>query len=105
NALGLAYIHLAEADWDDAPQVPLEFRHALRKVFSGAIMVAGGYDQARASAIIHAGLADLVAFGRPFIANPDFPNRVRSGKAQAAFDPNTLFGGTAKGYTDYPALH
>ncbi len=101
--LGISYIHLAEADWDDAPQVPDEFRHELRKVFHGAVIVAGRYDQARAEAILAAGLADLVAFGRPFIANPDLPARLQQGWPLASFDSSRLFGGTAQGYSDYPA--
>lgn len=104
DALGIAYLHLSEADWDDAPQVPAAFRHQLRAAFSGAIVVAGGYDAARGSAIVAAGLADLVAFGRPFIANPDFPARLAGQQPLAAFDGNTLFGGDARGYTDYPPL-
>ena len=102
--LGIAYVHLSEADWDDAPQVPESFRHELRAVFSGAIIVAGGYDAARAEAIVDSRLADLVAFGRPFIANPDFPARVANGLPLASFDGSTLFGGDARGYSDYPAI-
>lgn len=102
NDLGIAYLHLSEADWDDAPQVPESFRHALRAAFKGALIVAGNYDAARGEAIVKSGLADLVAFGRPFIANPDFPARIAAGWPLAAFDGNTLFGGDERGYTDYP---
>ncbi|MBL8297801.1 MAG: alkene reductase [Rhodanobacteraceae bacterium] len=102
DALDIAYIHLAEADWDDAPQVPDSFRHALRTAFRGRLIVAGRYDQVRAEAILKAGLADLVAFGRPFIANPDLPRRLACGMALADFDPATLFGGDERGYLDYP---
>jgi N-ethylmaleimide reductase len=102
--LGIAYVHLSEADWDDAPQVPESFRHELRAEFSGAIIVAGGYDAARAEAIVDSRLADLVAFGRPFIANPDFPARIANGLPLASFDGSTLFGGDAQGYSDYPAI-
>lgn len=104
NQLNLAYIHLAEADWDDAPQTPLAFRQALRQAYSGAIIVAGGYSQQRAQQRCEDGLTDLVAFGRPFIANPDLPHRMRIGAPLEAFDPETLFGGDARGYTDYPGL-
>ena len=103
SALGLAYLHLSEADWDDAPQVPLAFRKELRAAFAGRIMVAGGYDRARADALLETGLADLVAFGRPFIANPDLPERYRHQRPLATFDAGTLFGGGDAGYTDYPA--
>ena len=73
---GIAFIHLAEADWDDAPAVPRHFRDTLRATFSGTLIVAGNYDQQKAERILDAGLADLVAFGRPFIANPDLPQRL-----------------------------
>jgi N-ethylmaleimide reductase len=101
---GLAYIHLSEADWEDAPEIPDDFRHALRAHFSGRIIVAGKYDAHRAEQIVKSGLADLVAFGRPFIANPDLPARLRHQLPLASFDPHTLFGGGAHGYTDYPSM-
>lgn len=100
----IAYIHLAEADWDDAPMIPESFRHDLRAAFGGAIIVAGKYSQARAEAILAAGLVDLVAFGRPFVANPDLVRRFRDGLPLADLDPTALFGGDARGYSDYPSL-
>lgn len=104
HRIGLAYIHLAEADWDDAPETPESFRHALRAAFPGRIIVAGKYDRARADDILARGLADIVAFGRPFIANPDLPRRLAENLPLASFDPATLFGGDANGYSTYPAL-
>ena len=101
---GIAYLHLAEADWDDAPQIPEPFRHELRQVFAGAIIVAGRYDQARAQALLEAGLVDLIAFGRPFVANPDLPARLANGWPLAQFDGSRLFGGAEPGYSDYPAF-
>lgn len=83
--------------------MPEKFRHALRAAYGGRLIVAGRYDKARAEAILGAGLADLVAFGRPFIANPDFPERLRRNLPLAGFDGATLFGGSERGYTDYPA--
>ncbi|QLI81268.1 alkene reductase [Chitinibacter fontanus] len=103
NSLGIAYLHLSEADWDDAPVVPLSFRQQLRNTFTGALIVAGGYTPEKAELILSQSLADLVAFGRPFIANPDFPRRIATGQSLAQLDGATLFGGNAKGYTDYPA--
>ncbi|WP_343634991.1 alkene reductase [Roseateles sp.] len=100
---GIAYLHLAEADWDDAPRIPEDFRRALRAAFQGRIVVAGRYDSARAEALLASGLVDVIAFGRPFIANPDLPVRLERGLPLAAFDSGTLFGGNAKGYSDYPA--
>lgn len=103
DRIGLAYIHLAEADWDDAPTTPNSFRRALREAFSGKLIVAGKYDWTRADAIVAQGLADVVAFGRPFIANPDLPRRYRESLPLADFDGATLFGGDAQGYSTYPA--
>lgn len=102
SRMGLAYIHLAEADWDDAPVTPLSFRQDLRAAYSGKIMVAGKYDPERATSILAKGLADVVAFGRPFIANPDLPRRYRGDLPLAVFDNATLFGGNHEGYSTYP---
>lgn len=100
---GIAYIHLAEADWDDAPQIPTPFRKALRETFHGAIIVAGNYTPEKANRLLNDGLVDLVAFGRPFIANPDFPYRLKNHlPLEKIRDPATLFGGSEVGYTDYP---
>lgn len=104
NAIGLSYIHLSEADWDDAPKIPEDFRHEMRRAYQGKVIVAGKYDAQRAEAILKNGLADLVAFGRPFIANPDLPARYASNLPLEAFDANALFGGDARGYSDYAAL-
>ncbi|WP_278249822.1 alkene reductase [Lysobacter enzymogenes] len=101
--IGVAYLHLSEADWDDAPHVPDSFRHELRAIYSGGLIVAGRYDRERGERILRQGLADLVAFGRPFIANPDLPQRYAHDWPLAAFDPATLFGGDERGYTTYPA--
>ncbi|ONN65111.1 alkene reductase [Herbaspirillum sp. VT-16-41] len=101
---GIAYLHLVEADWDDAPVVTEAFRQQLRERFSHPIIVAGNYNKARAQWVLEHGYADLVAFGRPFVANPDFPRRLIEDLPLAEFDGATLFGGIEVGYTDYPAL-
>lgn len=103
SAKGIAYLHFAEADWDDAPAVPEAFRRDVRRAFGGAIGVAGGYNAAKARAVIDAGWADWVAFGRPFIGNPDLPERLRRNLPLASPDTNALFGGDARGYTDFPS--
>jgi N-ethylmaleimide reductase len=100
----ISYIHLSEADWDDAPVVPDSFRDSLRRRFANTIIVAGRYDYVGASRILEAGHADLVAFGRPFVANPDLPRRLRLGLPLAKPETSSLFGGGAAGYTDYLAL-
>jgi len=102
DRIGLVYAHLSEADWDDAPEVPEQFRQDLRSAYSGRIIVAGKYSKERGEKIIADGLADIVAYGRPFIANPDLPDRFRQNLPLADFDGTTLFGGTAAGYSDYP---
>src|SRR6266436_1606581 len=103
QALQVAYVHLVEADWDDAPQFTEEFRKEVRGRFSGSIIVAGKYDIERANWVLEKGYADLVAFGRPFVANPDLPRRLAEGLPLAAFSAETLFGGDQHGYTDHPA--
>ena len=67
-------------------------------------MVNNGYDRAMAEATISGGRADLVAFGKPFIANPDLARRLRQGAPLNAPDTATFYGGDQRGYTDYPAL-
>ncbi|HHA2629281.1 TPA: alkene reductase [Stenotrophomonas maltophilia] len=100
--LGVAYIHIAEADWEDAPEMPAAFKEALRLVYSGTLIYAGKYTAERAEAALRHGWADLIGFGRPFIANPDLPERLRQGLPLNEPDASRFFGGDAAGYTDYP---
>ena len=100
--IGVAYLSLAEADWDEAPELPATFRNAVREVFSGRIIYAGRYTAERAAAAIEAGWADLIAFGRPYIANPDLPQRIANGWPLNPVDASSMYGGTEKGYIDYP---
>lgn len=74
----------------------------IRKSCSGTIIAAGGFKGDSAEAIIATGDADLVAFGRDFIANPDLPERLRRRLPLSAYDRDTFFGGTDVGYIDYP---
>lgn len=104
QARDIGYLHLSEADWDDAPVIPEPFRIELREYFTNTIIVAGRYTQARADEMLNKGYADLVAFGRPFIANPDFVSRLQHQQPLADLDGTTLFGGNEHGYTDYPTL-
>jgi N-ethylmaleimide reductase len=99
--IGIAYLSLAEADWENAPELPETFRAAVRKNFSGAILYAGKYTAERGIRVIEAGWADLIAFGRPFIANPDLPERIANNWPLNQVDPTSMYGGTSKGYTDY----
>ncbi|KVN75343.1 hypothetical protein WJ67_17960 [Burkholderia ubonensis] len=100
----LGYLHIAEADWDDAPLMPVEFKQRLRAAYPGVLIYAGKYTAERAREAIAAGWADLIAFGRPFVANPDLPERLRMGAELAPHDRDTLFGGDARGLTDYQTL-
>lgn len=102
NQTGIAYIHLSEADWDDAPVVSESFRQALRAVFDGAIVVAGNYTAQSGAQMIANGLVDFIAYGRKFLANPDLPYRFENDlPLNEISDPKTLFGGDERGYTDY----
>jgi N-ethylmaleimide reductase len=100
---GIAYLSIAEADWDNARELPKDFRRAVREAFRGLIIYAGRYTAERGAPLLDAGLADLIAFGRPFIANPDLPQRLANDWTLNPINPATLYGGTEVGYTDYPA--
>ncbi|WP_422506272.1 alkene reductase [Stenotrophomonas sp. GZD-301] len=102
DGLGVAYLHIAEADWDDAPVMPVAFKEALRMVYRGTLIYAGKYTVERAEEALSKGWADLIGFGRPFIANPDLPLRLQQGLPLNAPDKATFFGGAAEGFTDYP---
>ena len=100
---GIAYLSIAEADWDNAPVLPEDFRREVRQTFSGRIIYAGRYTAERGAQTLEDGVGDLIAFGRPFIANPDLPQRIANGWPLNTVDPATMYGGTAKGYSDYSA--
>jgi len=100
--IGVGYMHIAEADWEDAPPMSDAFRHALRAAYPGVIIYAGKYDAQRARDAIAAGWADLIGFGRPYVANPDLAERIRHALPLATHAQETLFGGGAQGLTDYP---
>ncbi|VTQ11780.1 oxidoreductase [Pseudomonas aeruginosa] len=93
DEIGVAYIHIAEADWEDAPAMPAAFKEALRIVYRGSLIYSGMYTKARAEEALARGWADLIGFGRPFIANPDLPYRLEHDLALADGDRSTYFGG------------
>jgi N-ethylmaleimide reductase len=100
--LGLAYLHLVDHSSLVAPKPKQELIRRVRELFSGALILSGGYDAGRAEADLVEGRADLVAFGRPFIANPRLVTRLRAGALLRAPDPATFYTPGPKGYTDYP---
>ena len=102
EASGIAYLSIAEADWDNAPDLPDSFRQAVRETFSGRIIYAGRYTAERGARLVEAGLADLIAFGRPFIANPDLPQRIFKGWPLNPLREEGMYGGGETGYIDYP---
>lgn len=99
DKLGLAYLHMVEGAAPEQ-QASLE---AIRGRWSGTYIANAAYDGERAAAAIRNGWADAVAFGQPFIANPDLPLRLLAGAPLAAADSATFYGGDERGYTDYAA--
>jgi N-ethylmaleimide reductase len=104
STMKLAFIHAIEGQTGGPRDVaPFDYT-ALRHRFPGAWLVNNGYSRAMALEAVASGAADVVAFGRPFISNPDLGRRLREDAPWAKLNPATLYGGGAAGYTDYPAL-
>ena len=104
NARGLAYVHLVDHSPMGAPPVPDAMKATFRKLFKRTLILSGGYDAKRAESDLAAGRCDLIAVGRPFLANPDLVDRWRTSAAVNAPDMSTFYTPGPKGYTDYPAL-
>jgi N-ethylmaleimide reductase len=105
SGLGLGYLHLVEGETGGARVLPAGASiAALRNHFKGAYMANNGYDRALAVEAVASGAADLIAFGKPYIANPDLVARLERGTPLNVPDHATFYGGAEKGYTDYPAL-
>lgn len=100
----MAFLHINDQRTFGNPAIPESLLPMLRKAFSGPIMLCGGYDTARARQAMDDGLADLIAFGVPFIANPDLVERFRRDAPLNEPDASTFYGGGEKGYIDYPTL-
>ena len=107
NRFNLTYLHLVAprvegfGSAEDQPDLGADF---FRPIFKGTIITAGGYSFETGNAAIASGNADLVSFGRLYIANPDLPERFAANAPLNKPDRNTFYGGDAKGYTDYPTL-
>lgn len=111
NGFDLAYLHLVDSSQVDGKTLldPPNLRAAalmrlIREHYRGTLILCGGYTLSRAEAALKEGRADLIAFGRPFIANPDLPERFRQNAPLNEPDPATFYGGGARGYVDYPTL-
>jgi len=98
----LAYLHVLEGDMLGDQRL-VDYTE-LKRHFGGLYMANNSYTQARAEQALQQGEADMVAFGRLFIANPDLPERFAQGATLNQPDPDTFYGGNEAGYTDYPTL-
>lgn len=108
DRLNLAYLHLVEPrvqgnETVDTPDLALS-AHYFRTIYRGTIISAGGYDRDTGEATLQAGDADLIAYGRLFISNPDLPQRFALSVPLNPYDRSTFYGGSEPGYTDYPVL-
>jgi N-ethylmaleimide reductase len=104
NERGLLYIHLVDHSSMGAPKVSDSIKATLRKMSNCHLILSGGYDPVRAEADLKANRADVIAVGKPVLANPDLAKRWQTGAALNAPNPDTFYTPGPKGYTDYPAL-
>jgi N-ethylmaleimide reductase len=111
NGGSLAYLHIINPAIVGAIEKGIEpdpgalrMLELMRERYRGTLIIAGGFDHDTAEGWLQQGKADLIAFGRKFLANPDLPERFRSQASLNVDDPSTYYGGGAKGYTDYPTL-
>lgn len=103
NKTGIVYIHLVDHSAMGAPAVPLALKETIRKNFKNTLIISGGFDKESAEANIENGLGDLVAFGRPFINNPDLVERFRNNWSLSEdLKMDLFYSADEKGYTDYP---
>jgi N-ethylmaleimide reductase len=105
--LNIWYIHLVEAIGGrlGATAPAIRLAPAIRKIYNGTLMLNGGYDAITGNEAVGTGLADLVSFGVPFLANPDLPLRFKMNAPLNSADTATFYDGEEHGYTDYPALY
>lgn len=102
--IGIVYLHIVDHSSLGAPAVPQSVKDAIRQAFGASIILAGGYDASRGEAAIKEGKADLIAFGRPFLSNPDLVKRMSMGAELNQPDFSTFYTPGEKGYNDYPVL-
>jgi len=105
NRIGIAYVHVVDHSALGAPAVPLAIKQTIREKFKHTMILAGGYTLQRAEADLESGLGDLVAFGRPFINNPDLVSRLQHGQALSAdLKMDLFYAAGEEGYVDYPVF-
>jgi N-ethylmaleimide reductase len=104
SSLGIAYLHLVDHSSMGAPALPGDLKSRLREAFSGAFILSGGYDKTRAESDLAEKKGDLVAFGRPFLANPDLVERFRKEAPLNEPTMDSFYTPGPTGYTDYPTL-
>lgn len=109
NPFGLGYLHLVEprvsGGGNESDYKGEAITGILREIFNGTMISAGGYDRESGNQAIEKGIADLIAYGRQAIANPDLPERFAKKAQLNPYDRATFYGGDERGYTDYPTLH
>lgn len=98
----LAYVHLSDQKTLGEQAIPDGFIEKFRAAFDGPLIIAGGFDKQRAENYLQQGKADLIGFGRPYIANPDLAERLANDWPLNEVNRQTMYGGDEKGYTDYP---
>jgi N-ethylmaleimide reductase len=103
NNYDLAYLHLSEpfTDVSALPFAVTQIAKRYRPMYKGTIIINAGFDQEKGNDVIKAGDADLVAFGKPYVSNPDLVERFAEGVELTAWDSSTFYTPGAKGYTDY----
>ncbi|MCK5781773.1 MAG: alkene reductase [Flavobacteriales bacterium] len=104
NDIGTVYLHLSEADFDDAPEIPDSFRIDLRKAFRNTIIATGRYNLKRAQYMLATDWVDMIGFGRLYIANPDLVERFKNDGPYNKLRAEGWFGGNEIGFNDYPSL-
>lgn len=106
NEYNLAYLHLSEpfTDVSDIPYLETQIAKRYRPLYEGTLVINSNFDQESGNKVIEEGSADAVAFGKPFISNPDLPKRFELGADLTDYDKDTFYTPGEKGYTDYPRL-
>ena len=104
NDYNLAYLHLSEpfTDVSEIPYAVTQIAKHFRPLYNGTLMINSAFDQEKGNKVIEEGYADLVAYGKPYVSNPDLVERFENNLDLAEWDQSTFYAGGAEGYTDYP---